>query len=454
MAKKLEEWPWRDKYGDYAMVPVPEKETRSLLSIFYVYTGVLACIAVLWGGATIGTQFCLKDAVLVAIVGSAILSVIGGLTAPIGGVSKASTYLNMRFPFGMLGSKVFGTILAGISSGIGWFAVQAWLFGIIIHTLAPQAWWANVGVAAIWGGALMVTTAAIGFRGLASLSYIAVPFFMLLAGIGIMIGVEGGGGFAGIAAIAPTAPVSFGIGVTEVVGMYAVGGVITADISRYAKRYYDGSVAWIVQLMIFQVYMLVGAAMLTLVTGAANVAQALLVGGAGLGAFLMAMLGQWTTNDNNLYSGALSFSLWIPTKKSYITIGEGIIGITVAALIGFVAGEAMAPFQEFLTLLGKIIPPIGGVLLADFYLFRWYRGIPFKKRYQFKPGMKFAQVNWVGWASMIAATVLGGWVIKGGIACLNGLIIAFVLYAMIAILCDKAGIAIEFGEHTIDETGM
>ncbi len=30
-----EEWPWEDKYGDYALVPVPKKETRSLVSIFY-----------------------------------------------------------------------------------------------------------------------------------------------------------------------------------------------------------------------------------------------------------------------------------------------------------------------------------------------------------------------------------------------------------------------------------
>ena len=53
---KKEDWPWEDAYGDYSMVPVPQHEKRSFTSIFYVYMGVLSCIAVLWGGSTLGLQ--------------------------------------------------------------------------------------------------------------------------------------------------------------------------------------------------------------------------------------------------------------------------------------------------------------------------------------------------------------------------------------------------------------
>ncbi|MEA1965052.1 MAG: cytosine permease [Candidatus Aerophobetes bacterium] len=447
-------WPWEDKFGDYSMVPVPTHERRSFLSIFYVYMGVLACIAVLWGGGTLGLQFTLKEVVVVAIVGSAILAVIGGLTAAIGGISKCSTYINMRYPFGRIGSQLFGTIIAGVACGIGWFAVQTWLFGIILNTLFPNAWWANVGVASIWGGLLMITTAIIGFKGLAWLSYLAVPFFMLLAGVGAMIGIANAGGFAGLASIKPANPVSFGIGVTEVVGMYIAGGVITADISRYAKKVLDGPIAWIVQVIIFQVYMLSGAAALTLATGAANVAQALLIGGAGLGAILMAVLGQWTTNDNNLYNGALSFNTWIPIKKKYITLGEGLIGVGLAAWFGFYAGASMQPFQNFLTLLGKILPAIGGVLAADFYLYRWYKKEPLRQRYHFKPGMKIAQVNWAGWVSVLLAAIIGGWVMKSGIPALNVMILGAVFYIVIAIVCSGLGVKIDIGEHTIGKTGV
>ncbi|MGQ9617239.1 MAG: cytosine permease [Spirochaetota bacterium] len=451
---KKEVWPWKDEYGDFSMVPVPQQETKSFSSVFYVYMGVLACIAVLWGGSTLGLQFTLKKALWVAVTGSVILGIIGGLTAAIGGVSKTSTYVNMRYPFGLVGSQLFGTIIAGIACGIGWFAVQTWLFGIIIHTLFPEAAWANVGVAAIWGGLLMMITAIIGFKGLAWLSYLAVPFFMLIAGVGAMMGIAQAGGFAGLASLQPKSPASFGVGVTQVVGMYIAGGVITADISRYARRVIGGSLAWIIQVVIFQVYMLMGAVALTLATGAANVAEALLVGGAGIGAFLMAILGQWTTNDNNLYNGALSFNTWLHTKKAYITVVEGIIGVAIAAYVGFKAGVSMDPFMKFLTLLGKILPSIGGVLIADFYFYRWIKKVPYKERYRATPGMKIAIVNWVGWVSVIIGTVVGGWLMKWGIAALNGLILGAVVYIVISSICHVAGIKMEFGSHTIDEKGV
>jgi len=451
---KKEEWKWVDQYGDYSMVPVPSHETRSFSSIFYVYMGVLACIAVLWGGSTIGLQFTLKKALWVAITGSCILGVIGGLTAAIGGISKTSTYVNMRFPFGMVGSQLFGTIIAGIACGIGWFAVQTWLFGIIVHTLFPEAAWANVGVAAIWGGLLMITTALIGFKGLAWLSYLAVPFFMLIAGVGVMIGIANAGGFAGLAEIQPSSPAPFGAGVTQVVGMYIAGGVITADISRYARKVVGGWLAWVIQVVIFQVYMLMGAVAMTLATGAANVADALMIGGAGIGAFLMAVLGQWTTNDNNLYNGALSFNTWLHTKKWHITLAEGLIGVAIAAYVGFSAGVSMDPFMKFLTLLGRILPAIGGVLIADFYLYRAFKKVPFRERYRATPGMKVSVVNWVGWVSVILGTVIGGWLIKGGIQALNALVLSALFYIVIALICEAVGVKLEIGEHTISEKGV
>jgi len=268
------------------------------------------------------------------------------------------------------------------------------------------------------------------------------------------MGIAEGGGFAGLASLQPKNPVSFGVGVTEVVGMYIAGGVITSDISRYSKKAIGGSLAWIIQVVIFQVYMLMGAAMLMLETGASDVAKALLVGGAGVGAFLMAILGQWTTNDNNLYNGALSFNTWLHVKKGYITLGEGIIGIAIAAFVGFKSGASMDPFMKFLTLLGKILPSIGGVLIADFYLYRWFKKIPFRERYKSTPGMKISYVNWLGWLSVIFGTVFGGWIFKWGIAALNGLILGAVFYIIVAIICDVIGVRIEIGEHIINEKGV
>jgi cytosine permease len=447
------EWPWKDKFGDFPLVPVPPSMRKSSTSIFYVYMGVLACIAVLWGGGTLGTQFTLKGSLIVAIVGSAILAVVGALTAVIGAISRGSTYMNLGFPFGWVGKKLFSTIVAGIADGIGWYAVQVWLFGIIMHTILPNLWWCNVGVAAIWGGLLMMITAIIGINGIAWLSYLAVPFFLAISGVGIMIGIAKSGDFGTLLSLKPATPTSFGIGVTEVVGMYISGALIVPDIARFAKKASGAAIAWVLQIMIFQIYYLLGAAALTLATGATNIVGALMVGGIGLGAIMMAILGQWTTNDNNLYSGSLAFNTWVPIKRSYIVVAEGLIGTALAAWFGFKGGAGMQTFENFLTLLGKILPPIGGVLVSDFYLYRWYKKEPLKQRYQFEPGMKFAQVNWVSWVAAIVGAILGGWVIKSGIPALNGFLIGAALHIVIAIICDKSHIRVEVGEHTINEMG-
>jgi cytosine permease len=451
--KKEEEWPWKDKLGDYSLVPIPKEKQRSLMSVFVVYTGVLACIAVLWAGGDLGAHFNLHDMFVVAIIGSAILALIGGLTAYIGGVTKCSTYVNIRPPFGRAGSWIWNIIISGIPAGIGWFAVETWLFGIMMHSLAPDALWASVGVAALWGGLLMMTTAIVGYRGLAFLSYLVVPMFILLAGVSFMLGIYEGGGLTPLLTITPPEPLSISWGVTLVVGMYIVGAVITADVGRYCEKPRDAPVGWVVQIMTLQVFFLLGAGALTLAMGEPLITKALLAGGIGLGAYMMAVFGQWTTNDNNLYSGSLSYVTFLPVKRSIVTLIEGLIGTGIAASIGFVAGASLAPFEVFLGILGRFLPAVGGVLIADFYVFQWYKGIPIKERYKLKPGMKLAEINLAGWIAALAGGIGGGWLIKVGIPALNSLIIGFAIYLIISIMSDKMKIPTSLGEHILTEAG-
>lgn len=446
---------WKDKFGDFALVPVPPGERRSMMSSFLVFTGVLACIAAIMGGGALGTMFNFQDLIIVSVVGCAILAAIGGLTAGIGSNSGCSTYVNMRFPYGRVGSWIFGTIIAGISCAIGWFAVQTWFFGIFLNAIAPETFLSEIWVAAIWGGFFMILTAVIGFRGLAFLSYLTVPMFMLLAGIGFMVSIgESPGGFTGLLETAPASPASFVAGVTAVVGMYIAGATITQDITRYTGRARDGAVAWIVQVMILMPYLLVGAGGMVLVTGGANIAAAMAAIGLGVGAFLLVFLGQWTTNDNNLYSGALSINTWIPIKKWVLTVVLGMMGIVLAVYWGLTAATGMQPFIDFISLLGRILPPIAGGLIADFYIYRWYKRLKFSERYVVKPGMEVPELNWAGIVAVVLGALIGGFWVTWGIPALNSFFIALILYVVIAIPCDKAGVPITIGKHTLPETGV
>jgi len=446
---------WIDVMGDYSLVPVPEEALRTTTAIFFVFTGVLACIAALWGGAVLGLQYTLRDMVVVAIVGCLIQGVIGFLTAYMGAASRLSTYANMSWPYGRYGAFLWGLALAGITCGIGWFAVETWLFGIMMHDLVPDNPLMSVGVASIWGGLLMMTTAAIGIKGIAFLSYLTVPFWIVLASISFASGIMVGGGWEKVLTAQPAQPAPFGVGVAQVVGLYIAGATITADISRFAKSRVGAGLAWFVQVMVVEVFFLVGAGILVLAMGGARITEALLAVGVGLGAYLLAVLGQWTTNDNNLYSGALNFTLISPVSRRALVIILGVLGTAVAAYVGFVAGASFDPFISFLTLLGSFVPAVAGTLIADFYIYRGlYKKIPVTERYKLRIGDRIPEINLTGWISTAIGGVLGTWVITAGIPSLNSLLISLIVYSILAIVFDKAGVHLTIGKYEVREYGL
>lgn len=448
----MEDYEWKDEVGDFALVPVPPGERRGLAATFLTYTGVLATIAVLLTGGTLGTTFNFTQIILVSVSGCAVLAVIGGLIAPMGPISGCSTYVNIRFPFGRMGAWIFGTIVAGFACGIGWFAVQTWFFGIFVNAIAPQMFLSKIWVAAIWGGILMILTAIYGYKGLATLSYLVVPMFILLAGVGMVASIGEAGGLSALLEATPAKSAPFTTGITAVIGAYIAGATITSDISRYCRRPRDGSIAWIVQVLVLMPFMLAGGGAMVLATGKANVAFAMAGLGMGLGAFLLAMFGQWTTNDNNLYSGALSFNTYLPIRKSVLTAIIGAIGTGIAAYWGVTARAGMQPFMNFLHILGKLLPAIAGGLIADFYVYRKYLGIEFSDRYQVETGMKIPELNWAGIVAAVIGMVVGGW-LTPGIAAVNSLLISFALYLVIAVPCTEMEVPIGIGEHELPKTG-
>jgi cytosine permease len=89
-----------------------------------------------------------------------------------------------------------------------------------------------------------------------------------------------------------------------------------------------------------------------------------LVGFGGL-ALAVLVFATWTTNAINLYSTALSARASIPIGSYRIVVVIiGIVG-TGAALIGIAEN-----LINFFIVLGLLVPPIAGVYLTDFFIFR------------------------------------------------------------------------------------
>jgi cytosine permease len=440
-----------DRFGDYSTIQVPETETKSFYGMFLVFLGVLVCVAVLYGGAGLGNGLNLRDMAIASIVGSVILGVVGFLTALIGGRTRTSTYVIMRHSFGRTGSILAGVAVSGIGCGIGWFFIQAYLFGTVLETitnviLGYVPWIASAPISSVWGALMMCLTAYYGYKGIAFLSYIGVPLFLIVLGAGTFAAVTEAGGFAAAAAAVPANPMPMGTAITAVIGMYIAGATITSDISRFAVTPQAGAWAWFLQVSLIQPILMLAAGLMTLLTPLSDVVQAMAYLGMGLGALTLVVLGQWTTNDNNLYDGSLAFVNAVRIKRSKIVLIQGVIGAVFAGLTaaGFFGAD---PFMNFLSQLGRFLPPIAGVIMADYYIVRPYvLGImdPYK-RYEFGEGTVYPKWNWAGIVAWVLGALLSPYV--PGAVGLNSILIGLVVYTILATVLEKSGITYKTGTY-------
>lgn len=448
----------RDVYGDYATTTIPQGELRSTLNIFMVYMGVLAVVAAIWAGSGLAQMYNPSTIFTVALVGNLILGIFGALIAYIGGATRANTYMLLRYPLGRIGAMIGNAVVSGLPL-LMWFAVETWLFGVTLNIIWPNQPWADIAVASIWGGVLMMTTAYFGYKAMALLSYITVPFWYTLIFIGFFAALDTAGGFEALWKVGPETMAPLGLGITYVVGLYASGCVITSDVSRYGERKWSGSIAWAVHVIIFMTLLLFIGGSMTLLTGRPHVIAAIAALGLGVGALLLAALGQWTTNDNNLWSGSLA---WVnivgkPGKKGWVII-LGIIGTIIAGVWGGLYKASLDPFIAFGTFLGYFIPPVGAVLIADFYIFRKYiLGIKdASQRYKFGPGTEYAAINIPGLIAITAGGVFGWYSTMNniGVPVLNAIFTSFVLYLVLIVAMHKAGVKYELGVWKERPTGF
>lgn len=401
--------------NDFATERIPMEHRRSTLSVSMVAAGFCISMSGLFTGAALSTGLNFKQAVISAIVGNLILSVYGGLVGVIGTKEGLSASRLAIFSFGKQGFKIVAFVVALTMAG--WFSVQAGLFGKTINAMFPSAGIITTPkVATLWGGILMLITAVVGIKGLSLLSNIAVPAITICASIGMFVAVKSVGGWSNAMLIQPVESWATATGIVAVVGSFAAGASAQADIARYSKTTKTSLIATTFGYSIANTFIILAGYLTTLTTGNGDLPEAMLHLGLGMPALLVLILAQWTTNDNNLYTSSLGLSNIIRTNRSYITIFLGVIGSIVGAL-----GIADY-FTNFLGILGVGIPPMAGIIICDYYIIN-------KMNYNHDIN------NIKDWRiSAIIAWLAGGIVgftVHIGIASINSLIIALIVYYLL-----------------------
>nr|VFK67016.1 MAG: cytosine permease [Candidatus Kentron sp. UNK]VFK72461.1 MAG: cytosine permease [Candidatus Kentron sp. UNK] len=405
---------------DHAREQVPIQKGVSGWHIGLIYIGIGLALPAFLLGSQIGVSLGLTDTMLAIVASGVILTLVGGATGAIGARVRLSTYLITQITFGKIAAKAINLLIAGTI--MGWFGITISLLARSLDSLFINQFSLDFGVISwsLVGGALMISTAVWGFKGLDKLSLVVVPllFGLLTATNWHVLGETD---LTHILGLPGDGNIPFGAAVSMMAGGFMVGAANMPDIARYGRGMKDGAIGAFLCFLPGMFVILILSALPPLATGQMDIIALMTGFGWPIAATLVVVMAAWSSNDNNLYSASLSVASVTRTMEKWkITVILGAFG-TVLAILGILDG-----FTTFLSLLGVVIPPVAGVYIADWFVRREdYQQADIAGAPNFRP---VAILSWVT-GSLVAFCTLpentGGWGVATltGISVLDGLLV-------------------------------
>ena len=400
------------------------QQNQSWVSLAFVWAGALVSIPSLLLGGTLVSGMSLGKTLLTAFVGYALVVFImifqGMQSSDLG----RPTVKVAEQVFGAKGSQRIISLLIMVGC-LGWFGIQANVAGAAFVGLA-KAFGFTIPTALsslIWG-LIMVVTAIYGIKVIRVLTYVAVPYLVIVCVYGLYQALTTTT-WSQLAAYQPATTLPLSTGLTITLGPFAIGAVIAGDYSQYSPKRSDVVKAALFGVVPAGVLMIGVGAVLTIVYHAADLnAVFLKIASPAIGGLAL-VLGTWKVNVINAFSGgiALNNAFNIPSKYHKLsTFTVGVVGTILAIL------DIMNYFTPVMNILGAMIPPVAGVMSASYWL--THRG--HASEWESVPGFRWAGVS--AWAvGGIVATVpvvmgLIPGVVHPQINPLTGIVLSFVAY--------------------------
>lgn len=353
---------------DYPMTPVPPSARKSFWSLIVVLLGFTVFTPTMLAGATIGASFAFGPLLVVVGIGSALLGTYVAVMGYVGSRTRLTTVMMARYSFGTRGSKLASLLLGGTQ--VGWYGVVVGTIGdLTAQALGLQDNPLARALLIVVPSALMCWNALRGYKGMYLASAIATPLALLLAFWVAFRSIQEVGGVSELFAVEPAGQMSIAVAITTVVGTFVSAGTQVPNWTRFAVKPRDAVVACISAFVIGNGLMIVFGAIGATAFGISDYVEILYALGLTVAGVLLLFGNLWTTNTDTAYAfgvaGAEMFDK--PTKTPFIIGGATIA--TLLALFGI-----QNHLIDYLGLLGTFIPPVGGVIIAD-WLRRWRHGL-------------------------------------------------------------------------------
>lgn len=399
---------------DYPLTPVPLESRKPIWSLAPLLMGFALTSTTLFAGGAIGPAFRFPEMLLIVLLGNLAL---GSYCATLGYIASRSglpTVLMARFSFGNVGSRWVDFILG--FTQIGWYAVTNAFIADALSELVglPESWkW----LAVVFFTYAFCVTAYIGYTAMDWLSRLAVPAMLILIAISLSIGLRDAGD---LMALEPTQQMGFGAALAVVIGTFISGGTQSTNWSRFADSGRNAIWSTLFAFFLINGLLVFAGAFSTLVYGTENIVQAMAQQGILLGGLILLILNVWTTQDNTIYAFSMAGTNFFRTTKRHAFVIGGATFALVLALMGIY--NLMIPYLLFL---GTVIPPVGGIIMADFWL---------RHQGEFPPLESVRSAfNWAGVIAYIGAALIAYFSnqFSWGVAPINGVISAAILYAIL-----------------------
>lgn len=372
------------KETDYPLSEVPAGARKGLVSTSLVLLGFTFFTATMWAGGSLGAAFSFSELLLVILIGNLLLGSYAAALGYIACKSGLNSVLMGRFCFGEKGSKLSDFVLG--FTQIGWYAWGTATIAIVLvkTTGLPEA--LEIPLMVFFGFAFCAT-AMIGYKGLDWLSRFAVPAMMLFILISLYKGWVDVGGWGSLTGESGNGSMSFAAAITVIIGTFVSGGTQATNWSRFAASPKIAVLATLAAFFVGNGLMVFTGALGALIYQQADIVDVMLAQGFVVLAVLMLFLNIWTTQDNTIYNFAVAGCNLLRTdRRRLVTVGGAAIGTVLAV------GGMYNMLIPFLILLGTFIPPIGGVIMADF----WLRH---KGEYPLLSSVSLPDFNWLGLAA-------------------------------------------------------
>jgi nucleobase:cation symporter-1, NCS1 family len=333
-------------------------QSQSVFDLFLIFVGANVVATTFQVGASLAASFSLPATLTLIAAGSVAGAALVAVLAPLGSRLRVPSIIAARPALGIRGAGLVAVVL--YVSNFAWIALN----NVIAASATARA--VGGGPETAWAIGLGLLATAIVWRGpriVALADRAAVPL-MLLVAVALTV--------ACLRATPPTSrlppiTMSWSRGLDVVVGYQVSWILMFADYSRYTRSASGSMSAVFVALAATSAWMMPLGAIAATAAGSGEPGAMMAAVGFGRSGALLLTLATLTTNFVNIYMSSLAWKSLFPSARDASVVWTiGIIGATLSAL----PGVWLEQYTNFMIVLGGVLLPIGGILIAHYYIRR------------------------------------------------------------------------------------